>query len=102
MVLGYLMIKSISQPIAKVHNFADRLSRGDLAERLPEGSDEMGEMGAALNKMANELAGLQQATIDSFNQTLDQVLDCVFIFDPNSLNFIYLNQGTIQRKNSSH
>ncbi len=94
--LGYVMIKSISQPISKVLDFADRLSKGDITERLPEGTDELGEMSAALNKMADELADLQQATIDSFNQTLDQVLDCVFIFDPQTLRFIYVNQGATE------
>jgi len=41
------------------------------------------------------LVKLQEATINSFNQTLDQVIDCVFMFDPDSLHFIYANQGAL-------
>ena len=38
---------------------------------------------------------LQETTINSFNQTLDQVIDCVFMFDPVSLRFIFVNQGAL-------
>jgi PAS domain S-box-containing protein len=89
------MIKSLTRPISRVLSFADKLSHGDLSERLPEGSDEMGEMSKALNSMADELVKLQEATINSFNQTLDQVIDCVFMFDPTTLRFIYVNQGAL-------
>ncbi len=94
-VFSFIMIKSLTRPIFRVLSFADKLSNGDLSERLPEGPDEMGEMSKALNRMADELVKLQEATINSFNQTLDQVIDCVFMFDPKSLRFIYVNQGAL-------
>ncbi len=94
-ILSFMMIRSLTKPISRVLSFADKLSNGDLSERLPEGSDEMGEMSKALNMMADELVKLQEATINSFNQTLDQVIDCVFMFDPVSLRFIYVNQGAL-------
>jgi PAS domain S-box-containing protein len=94
-ILSFMMIKSLTRPISRVLSFADKLSHGDLSERLPEGSDEMGEMSKALNSMADELVKLQEATINSFNQTLDQVIDCVFMFDPTTLRFIYVNQGAL-------
>lgn len=93
--VSLLVVKNITNPISNVLTFADKMSRGDLSERLPEGSDEMGEMGRALNVMADELEKLQEATRNSFNQTLDQVIDCVFMFDPETLNFTYVNQGAI-------
>ncbi|MBA3005914.1 MAG: PAS domain S-box protein [Proteobacteria bacterium] len=94
-ILSFIMIKSLTRPISLVLSFADKLSNGNLSERLPEGPDEMGEMSKALNRMADELVKLQEATINSFNQTLDQVIDCVFMFDPDSLHFIYANQGAL-------
>jgi PAS domain S-box-containing protein len=94
-ILSFMMIRSLTRPISRVLSFADKLSKGDLSERLPEGSDEMGEMSKALNRMADKLVKLQEATINSFNQTLDQVIDCVFMFDPDSLRFIYVNQGAM-------
>ena len=94
-IVGFMMVRSLTKPITRVLYFADKLSKGDLSERLREGPDEMGEMSKALNRMADELVQLQEATINSFNQTLDQVIDCVFMFDPDSLKFIYANQGAI-------
>lgn len=95
MGLGFIMIRNITQPISHVLSFADRMSRGDLSQRLKEGKDEMGEMGRALNRMADDLEKLQQATIDSFTDTLDKVLDCVFMFDPKTLQYSYVNQGAV-------
>jgi len=92
-ILGFMMIKSITRPISDVLYFADKVSKGDLSERLAEGSDEMGEMGRALNRMADKLEKLQAATVNSFNETLDQVMDCVYMFDPSTLKFIFVNQG---------
>lgn len=94
-IFAFMMIKSITKPISHVLRFAEKLSKGDLSERLVEGPDEMGEMGKALNRMADELEKLQAATINSFNETLDQVMDCVFMFDPESLRYIYVNQGAL-------
>lgn len=96
-ILSFMMIRSLTKPISRVLSFADKLSNGDLSERLPEGPDEMGEMSKALNRMADELVKLQEATINSFNQTLDQVIDCVFMFDPLSLRFMYVNQGALDQ-----
>ncbi|WP_051305352.1 ATP-binding protein [Desulfogranum mediterraneum] len=91
--LSFYIVRTITDPISNVLTFAEKMSKGDLSERLPEGHDEVGEMGLALNVMADELVKLQEATLNSFNQTLDQVIDCVFVFEPESLRFIYVNQG---------
>lgn len=93
--LSFFILRSLTEPISNIHRFADKMSKGDLSERLPEGYDEIGEVGSALNYMADELVKLQQATLNSFNQTLDQVIDCVFVFRPDTLRFIYVNQGVL-------
>jgi PAS domain S-box-containing protein len=94
-LVSFFMIRSLTNPIARVLQFAGRMAEGHLDERLPEGPDEMGEMGRALNTMARELRKLEEATLNSFNQTLDQIHDCVFMLEPEEFNFIYVNQGVV-------
>ena len=96
-IVGAILIRGITGPISKVLQFAGKISQGKSAERLPEGSDEIGKMGAALNRMADELKKLEEATLNSFNQTLDQVIDCVFMFDPETLVFSYVNKGAVDQ-----
>lgn len=95
MGLGFIMIRNITDPISRVLHFAHKMSRGDLSQRLEEGSDEMGAMGCALNRMADDLEQLQKDTINSFTDTLDKVLDCIFMFDPETFQFSYVNQGAV-------
>ena len=46
-----------------------------------------------------DLSAINDATREQcrFMKTLDQILDCVFIFDPDSLRFNYVNQGAIEQ-----
>lgn len=94
-VVSFFMIRSLTEPISRVLRFAGKMAAGHLDERLPEGPDEMGEMGRALNAMARELRKLEEETLNTFNQTLDQVHDCVFMFEPDNFSFIYVNQGVV-------
>ncbi len=95
--LGALLIRGITTPISKVMQFADRVSHGKRMEKLPEGHDEIGRMGAALNTMVDKLLKLEEANRNSFNQTLDQVFDCVFMFDPENLVYSFANKGAVDQ-----
>jgi PAS domain S-box-containing protein len=92
-IVGAMLIRGITGPISAVMQFAGKISQGKSTERLPEGPDEIGEMGAALNRMADDLKKIEEATLNTFNQTLDQVIDCVFMFDPETLVYLYVNKG---------
>ena len=49
-------------------------------------------------KIASELDRSQtEESLSRFKSTLDSTLDCVFMFDPASLNFFYVNQGGIDQ-----
>jgi PAS domain S-box-containing protein len=56
-----------------------------------------GEQGEAryLLGISEDITERKQAEeeINSFKATLDKTLDCVFLFDPDSLRFFYVNQG---------
>ncbi len=38
-----------------------------------------------------------EKNLNEFKMTLDQIMDCVFMFQPDTLHFIYVNQGGIQQ-----
>ncbi len=48
-------------------------------------------------KQAEEVLRKQEATLSQFKFTLDQTLDCVFMFHPDTLRFIYCNKGAMQQ-----
>jgi PAS domain S-box-containing protein len=96
-ILGIYLVQNITDPLTEVMQFAAKISKRQSVARLPEGADELGRMGTALNTMADELDKLEEATQNSFNQTLDQVIDCVFMFDPESLKFSFVNKGAVNQ-----
>lgn len=57
----------------------------------------VGIIAAALLLIGGILAelGKSQRTLKQFKITLDKVLDCVFMFDPKTLRFTYVNQGAV-------
>ncbi len=46
---------------------------------------------------AYEQLRLSQESLNRFKTTLDQTIDCIFMFDPETLKFFYLNQGAINQ-----
>lgn len=53
-----LITRGITGSVRRVLNFAGKLKTGDLSVRLPEGGDEFGEMGTALNATCHILGGM--------------------------------------------
>jgi len=62
LVLGFLVAMQITRPIRRVAAAADAVAGGDLGARVPSPSgDEIGQVGAAFNRMADELQGNEEA-----------------------------------------
>jgi two-component system OmpR family sensor kinase/two-component system sensor histidine kinase BaeS len=56
LVLGFFVARHVSAPLSRLAQAARALSRGDLSQRVPlSGSDEVSEVMAAFNDMAQEL-----------------------------------------------
>jgi HAMP domain-containing protein/putative methionine-R-sulfoxide reductase with GAF domain len=54
-----LATRRLLSPLGELAKFADRIAQGDWESRAPaESGDELGALGAALNRMADELSGL--------------------------------------------
>ncbi len=58
-----------------------------------------GRLRLTMSILDHELAQRKriQNSLNEFKVTLDQILDCVFMFQPETLHFIYVNQGAIQQ-----
>ncbi len=67
--VGLLLMLAISRPLSILHQAAQRLAAGDLATRVEvAGEDEVGQVGAAFNNMAERLEktleGLEQRGVE--------------------------------------
>lgn len=70
-VLAYGLALSLSNPIIRLKESAERLAEGDLTEVLSlDRKDEIGLLAAAFNKMVNNLSGIVQSVKSSAEQVL--------------------------------
>ena len=54
--LGYLLARSVSDPLNRMSRVAGQMAAGDFESRVPErGSDEVGRLAAALNQLSSSL-----------------------------------------------
>lgn len=59
LLLGFIIMKQISQPLTKLIKAAQRLAEGDLSVRVPvDTSDEVGQVSEAFNQMVESLQEL--------------------------------------------
>ncbi len=68
---AYFFADSLSKPIVRVKEFAGKLKNGDLSTKLPEGNDEMGEMGTALNAVVDDMKAKTDIALSISNGNLD-------------------------------
>lgn len=110
LILGRL----VAQPIIHLAVTAERIGAGNLDARTDVGlNDEIGSLALSLNTMAERLARITvsrdklteeiehrkeiEKKLHQFKLTLDQTLDSVFMFTPDTLHFFYVNQGAINQ-----
>lgn len=72
----------------------DYLMKGKLARLLPSIARELGEVRVRQGRrQAEEEIRHLNTELSQFKNTLDQTLEAVYIFDPESLRFTYVNEG---------
>ena len=60
-IIAFLIARSITRPIAKLTKSAEIIGKGDLEHRVElKTRDEIGELAASFNRMADNLKGLQE------------------------------------------
>ncbi|MCI5141051.1 MAG: PAS domain S-box protein [Candidatus Electrothrix sp. ATG1] len=108
LVLGRLA----ARPIISISKTAQLIGAGNLNVRnYVTSNDEIGSLAESLNTMAKNLDAVTvsrdhlskeierrreiEKKLHQFKFTLDQTLDCVFMFSPDTLKFFYVNKGAI-------
>ncbi|CAK8717643.1 PAS domain S-box-containing protein [Candidatus Electrothrix laxa] len=106
--------KLVSKPIVDLAVTAERIGSGNLDARTSVRlNDEIGSLALSLNTMVERLTRITvsrdklteeiehrkeiEKKLSQFKLTLDQTLDCVFMFAPDTLKFFYVNQGAINQ-----
>lgn len=111
MFLTWRLTRWLTAPLKQATSLLDRLGQGDIiVPGLIARKDEYGELGRAIvyadkriwknNKDLQEqhLALTQaQTALNQFKDTLDQTLDCVFMFEPQGFKFTYVNRGALEQ-----
>jgi PAS domain S-box-containing protein len=81
-LIAIMLARSMTHPILALKNGVTRLARGEFDLRLPETShDELGELAAEFNKMAEELAEQQTHLRRRSEQFFSLTLDLLCTFD---------------------
>jgi PAS domain S-box-containing protein len=89
------------QPIydAQGKTLGHRSSVRDISS-LKQAEENVRQLNTELEKRIEQRTAELHATqfdLEQFKHTLDQTLDCVFMFDPDSLRFSYINRGAQQQ-----
>lgn len=72
-LMGFLLAKNISEPVLELRDAANRVSQGDLTQRVNNNSkDEIGELGMAFNKMVNDLGTARKEIEERSNDLIKQ------------------------------
>jgi len=105
---------SVIPPITRLGKGIEVLGTGDLSYKVATNAkDEIGALSRSFDSMTENLAAITvsrdelsreieerkmvEKQLNQFKLTLDQTLDSVFMFDPDTLKFTYVNQGAINQ-----
>lgn len=68
-VIGFLVMRGITSPLAKIVSLVDKFAGGDLASRLEvESKDEIGQMGEALNQALSKMSHAMRSVAENAQQ----------------------------------
>lgn len=100
LLMMWMLDRWLARPLGYLRNQVGEISRGHF--NIPMnivGDGEMAALAAAVSKMQADLAQANEAQIqtqkelEQFKNTLDQILDGVFIASTDNFRFLYANQG---------
>jgi PAS domain S-box-containing protein len=96
-LLATLAARRLTRRLHVIQSVADAIQAGrrDLRAEI-KGNDEAAQLARQFNVMLDTLAK-GEGELSQFKITLDQTLDCVFMFDARALQFCYVNQGAINQ-----
>ena len=112
--VALMLGRLIAKPIVELAATAEFIGNGNLDARADITlNDEIGSLAQSLNKMVERITSITvsrdklteeiahrkevEKKLSQFKLTLDQTLDCVFMFAPDTLKFFYVNQGAVNQ-----
>lgn len=113
-LVALMLGRLIAKPIVELAATAEFIGNGNLHARADITlNDEIGSLAQSLNKMVERITSITvsrdklteeiahrkevEKKLSQFKLTLDQTLDCVFMFAPDTLKFFYVNQGAVNQ-----
>ena len=103
LLLALSFSNGISRRLAALTRNVNRLARGEELAGPIGGRDEISDLDRAFRDMTDALARAEQARLAADAEArktialLDRTRDAVFMFDPDTLRFFYVNQGAIDQ-----
>lgn len=92
--------QSIGQPINKLAQRLTSYGRGradfNITDAAASSLEELNALSTSFEQMIHERKNTDYE-LQQIKYTLDQTLDCVFMFDADTLNFFYVNQGAMDQ-----
>lgn len=102
---GIWLGQSIARPISRLANQLVSYGRGQASFAIdastPSSIKELVDLSNSFEQMLSEREKTN-LELDQIKYTLDQTLDCVFMFGANPLKFFYVNKGAIEQVGYSH
>jgi len=97
-ILSLLLGKFLTRPLASLTTQLQCFGSGSLLslKRASHASSEIRQLENGFSEMIEARSQVEQ-DLRQFRSTLDQTLDCVFMFDAEKLNFYYVNDGAMQQ-----
>lgn len=99
LLLLYIIVGKSTESVKKMTMAAEKISRGDLSQKLEVSSkDELGRLAAAFNEMALKLEESYKTleeNLEKYKVLVETSPDCVKLFDTEG-NVVFINKGGLE------
>ena len=75
LLVAILLSRVLTKPIKELVKATRKIGHGDLNYQVPEGDDELGQLGQAFNTMSRDI-NAYQASLVSAKETKDKIFVC--------------------------
>jgi len=101
---GIWLGQSIARPISHLASQLISYGKGHTSYTLTPSTSSVKELSDLSNSFELMIQEREKADqeLEQIKYTLDQTLDCVFMFDDKALNFFYVNHGAMEQIGYSH
>jgi len=100
--LAMAVASKFLQPLHRLLDASKKVAQGELDHQVVvSGDNEISQLSQSFNKMLIARKEYELET-SRLKTTLDETLDCVFMFEPDTLKFFYVNAGAMEQVGYSY